>query len=154
MQDEAPAAEYVPAAHCVQVDAPAADFFPAGQVAQEVAPAEDEYVPASQFVQEPFFRYCPAGQIEHDPFFNSYPLAQDVQVFPEHAVQPLGQAVQVADPSAEFIPAPQATQVALEVAPVAFEAVPAGHFEQLVFPVPDAYVPVGQVEQDEAPSAE
>ena len=75
-------------------------------------------------------------------------------MLPEHAVQPSGQDVQTAAPSAEFIPAPQATQVALEVAPVAFEAVPAGQFEQLVFPVPDAYVPVGQVWQDEAPSAE
>jgi hypothetical protein len=63
----APAAAYLPAAHCVHESEPLDDVEPAGHVSHAVC-VELAYLPASQILQdsEPSTEMLPVGQVMHE----------------------------------------------------------------------------------------
>ena len=125
-----------------------------------VAPGQDE--PAghtSQAYDAPEKEPVPAGHGEHapdvDPEGEYVPFAQfDTGVAPTRhddcnasGKEPVGHAVQVADPVVATEPAAHLTHVKLLVAATTLLAVPAGHSEHTDEPSDFPYVPTGHAVQ-------
>jgi hypothetical protein len=139
VQLEADPAEDVPATHGAQATPPGLNC-PARQLTQEVeevAPGPEAF-PGLQLVHavDPLnWAYVPAGHSVHDgsPAAENRPAVQAVQavwnkpgpVVPAVEDLPAAHVVQVASPEVEYVPAGHRRQVALLVAPVVAEYVPA-----------------------------
>ncbi len=111
------------------------EYVPAGQfihVAILVAPVAEEYVPTGQSKQAPPLKYFPGGQL----------IGVVQELAPAADVWPAGHAVQDVAPAAEKLFAGQFIHVAILVAPVAEEYVPAGQFTQAP---PLMYFPAGHL---------
>ena len=159
-------AEAVPAGHSVHWELPAKLYDPAGHcrhVVMLVAPVTFEYLPAEQAVHVALWTvlYVPTGQIwQVDALAarvadEAVPAGHNVQdVFPSKLYVPVPHVAQVALPAAELmVPAGQITHVEASTAPVAGDAVPAGHSVHEVLPA-KLYLPVPQVVQVALPAEE
>lgn len=154
MQAAAPATEEYPSPHAVHdaepvvlanvfvahtwhvCDPVAPAYCPTGHAAQVVEPVVFVYVPAAHGVHAvavPPPEYVPTGHCWQMPFALNMPAAQVT-------------AVQLPEPASEISPDGHAVH---DAAP-ADENVFAEHVEQLVLPVPGAYVPAAHCVHDEA----
>ncbi len=109
----------MPELHCVHVLAPEAEKLPASQTVQEDAPALAAILPASQ----------PVHKFEEAPVVDeNKPGVHAAQVAPVAALV-----------SVEYEPAEQSVHDVDDEAPVVVKYVPAGHGEQLDWPVVARY---------------